>query len=351
MSNLPSGEIPRGAIRFNTDSNKPELWDGSQWAEFQLSYVGLGTGGDTGPGARGIFAGGQAPDSTKTAAIVYVNISSTGSAQTFGDLTIGRDHLGGTSSSTRGIFASGWEQTPTASADNRIDYVTFSSTGNALDFGDLNQATGREGHGTYPSNSTRGILNPGGYVSGGSANNTMYYITMASTGTALDFGDTSIVRLSSGGMSSPTRGLLCGGYGGPASDKFTRVDQFTIATTGNAQDFGDLFTGAYYHGTNWNATRGIVAGGYDSGSNKISDMQVIYISTSGNSVNWGDLNYTNTVAGCSGSPIRGIVSGGHPNETNISMFSLITEGNAVDFGDLTAGTRNHTGCSNAHGGL
>ena len=343
--------IPQGAIRFNTDSQKLEFYAQGEWWVMSTDTPNLGVGADTTAGARGIFAGGQAPDSTKTAAIVYVNISSTGNAQTFGDLTIGRDHLGGTSSSTRGIFASGWEQTPTAPADNRIDYVTFSSTGNALDFGDLNQATGREGHGTYPSNSTRGILNPGGVVSGGSVNNTMYYITMASTGTALDFGDTSIVRLSAGGMSSPTRGLLCGGYGGSESDRFTRVDQFTIATTGNAQDFGDLFTGAYYHGTNWNATRGIVAGGYDSGSNKISDMQVIYISTSGNSVNWGDLNYTNTVAGCSGSPIRGIVSGGHPNETNISMFSLITEGNAVDFGDLTAGTRNHTGCSNAHGGL
>jgi len=351
MSNLPPSEIPRGAIRFNTDSNKPELWDGSQWAEFQLSTPNLATAGDREPGARGLFAGGQAPDSTKTDAIVYINISSTGDAIDFGDLTIGRDHLGGTSSRTRGIFASGWEQTPSASADNRIDFVTISSTGDAIDFGDLSQSTGREGHGTFPSNSTRGILNPGGYVSGGSANNVMYYITMASTGNALDFGDTSIVRASAGGMSSPTRGLLCGGYAGPESDRFTRVDQFTIATTGNAQNFGDLFTGAYYHGTSWNATRGVVVGGYDSGGSKINDMQVIYIATSGNSVKWGDLNYTNNVAGCSGSPTRGVVSGGHPNSSNISYFSLITEGNAVDFGDLTAPTRNNTGCSNAHGGL
>ena len=53
-----SGEIPRGAIRFNTDSNKPELWDGSQWAEFQLSTPNLGRSVDTQPGARGIFMGG-----------------------------------------------------------------------------------------------------------------------------------------------------------------------------------------------------------------------------------------------------------------------------------------------------
>ena len=56
MSNLPpSGEIPRGAIRFNTDSNKPELWDGSQGAEFQLSTPNLAESGDKQPGARGLF--------------------------------------------------------------------------------------------------------------------------------------------------------------------------------------------------------------------------------------------------------------------------------------------------------
>ena len=54
-------EIPRGAIRFNTDSNKPELWDGSQWAEFQLSTPNLGRSVDTQPGARGVFAGGYQP--------------------------------------------------------------------------------------------------------------------------------------------------------------------------------------------------------------------------------------------------------------------------------------------------
>ena len=55
MSNLPpSGEIPEETIRFNTDSNKPELWDGSQWAEFQLSTPNLGRSVDTQPGARGV---------------------------------------------------------------------------------------------------------------------------------------------------------------------------------------------------------------------------------------------------------------------------------------------------------
>ena len=76
MSNLPpSGEIPRGAIRFNTDSNKPELWDGSQWAEFQLSTPNMGTSADRQPGPRGVLAGGYIAPSN-TAKTSYINISS-----------------------------------------------------------------------------------------------------------------------------------------------------------------------------------------------------------------------------------------------------------------------------------
>ena len=88
MSNLPpSGEIPRGAIRFNTDSNKPELWDGSQWAEFQLSTPNLGRSVDTQPGARGIYAGAMEGSPLVLKLIDYINISSTGNAQDFGDLS------------------------------------------------------------------------------------------------------------------------------------------------------------------------------------------------------------------------------------------------------------------------
>ena len=89
MSNLPpSGEIPRGAIRFNTDSNKPELWDGSQWAEFQLSTPNLGQGSDTQPGARGVWAGGLNPSGAGYQNVIdYGNIASPGNAIDFGDLS------------------------------------------------------------------------------------------------------------------------------------------------------------------------------------------------------------------------------------------------------------------------
>ena len=65
MSNLPHQVKSQETIRFNTDSNKPELWDGSQWAEFQLSTPNLGRSVDTQPSARGIFGGGSNPDSSQ----------------------------------------------------------------------------------------------------------------------------------------------------------------------------------------------------------------------------------------------------------------------------------------------
>ena len=79
------GSTP-GALRYNTDSNKVELWDGSQWAEVQSSSPNLNGG------ARGVFGGGLNPSLSPSTqnVIQYINISSTGNAQDFGDLTINR---------------------------------------------------------------------------------------------------------------------------------------------------------------------------------------------------------------------------------------------------------------------
>jgi hypothetical protein len=55
-----------GALRYNTDSNKVELWDGNQWVEVQSSRP------DLNGGARGVFNGNAA-----TNVIDYINITST----------------------------------------------------------------------------------------------------------------------------------------------------------------------------------------------------------------------------------------------------------------------------------
>ena len=98
-------EIPAGAMRFNSDSQKLEYWNGSAWFQVHTATPDLARGIDSTPGARGIFIGGlnnsPSPNLLRTE-IDYINIASTGDAVDFGDITAGR--LGGACSSrTRAI--------------------------------------------------------------------------------------------------------------------------------------------------------------------------------------------------------------------------------------------------------
>ena len=79
---LPPSEIPLGAIRFNSDSQKLEYWNGSAWFQIHTFTPNLGTSSDTGAGARGLIFGGDS-----VLKIDYFNISSFGNAQEFGDIS------------------------------------------------------------------------------------------------------------------------------------------------------------------------------------------------------------------------------------------------------------------------
>ena len=50
-----SAEIPSGAIRFNSDSQKLEYWNGSAWFQVHTATPDLASAGDPTPGPRGIF--------------------------------------------------------------------------------------------------------------------------------------------------------------------------------------------------------------------------------------------------------------------------------------------------------
>ena len=62
-----------------------------------------------------------------------------------GDLTVRRQEMGGVSSPTRGVFAGG-RTAPSSTELNTLDYVTIPTTGDAIDFGDL--ATARRASGS-----------------------------------------------------------------------------------------------------------------------------------------------------------------------------------------------------------
>ena len=82
-----------------------------------------------------------------------------------------------------------------------------------------------------------------GLIGGGSSptiRDTIDFVTIASAGDAIDFGNLVAARKSLAGTSDNTRGIFAGGYIAPAT---TNVMNFvTIATTGDAADFGDLST-------------------------------------------------------------------------------------------------------------
>ena len=121
-----------GSIRFNTDSAKMEIYNGDKWWEIDSTSPEAQTGG-----TRGLMAGGANPGYSDV--IDYINISTTGDAIDFGNLLNAQYMLSGCASRTRGLFH-GFQGSPNT-RDNVIEYVTISSTGNAADFGDLNTAT------------------------------------------------------------------------------------------------------------------------------------------------------------------------------------------------------------------
>jgi hypothetical protein len=329
-------------MRFNSDSQKLEYYDGVQW--LQVSTFSPNLNG----GARGVFALGNAPGSVNT--IEYITISSTGNSVDFGDtITNSFSNAGANamSSSTRGIFSNG-NTGPTSS--NVKEYVTISSTGNSIDFGDSTVKT--EGYSAC-SSSTRGI-GAGGFdrAAAFAYTNVIDYVTISATGNAVDFGDLIAANGFCSSFSSSVRGIWAGGYN--SSPTVNVIQYVTISTIGNATDFGDLTLSRGAGAGCSNSTRGIAAGGGPSGS-ITNAIDFITISTMGNAQDFGDLTTVSRsiTAGVS-SPTRGVFVGGgnSPAIRNIMDYITIsTQGNAVDFGDTSSACSGGQGFSNAHGGL
>ena len=339
-------EIPAGAMRFNSDSQKLEYWNGSAWFQVHTATPDLATAGDRQPGARGVMMGGALDSSpNRTAAIDYINITSTGDAQDFGDLDAGAKNApAGASSSTRAICAGG---SHVPARQSHISVITFSSTGNSADHGDLSAARAELG---AVSNATRAVF-AGGSTPGGDSSE-IDYITISSGGTAQDWGTNlpdARERLW-GGISSPTRGV----FGGGQSPAVSTIEFVTIPTTGSHNDFGEMTgTDVSTATCGSNATRGIIP---SRGTGE--HIEYITIATTGNSTVFGDMSQTRQFGGGVASSTRVVMMGGYIGpfsgssaQTTIDYVNIQTEGDAVDFGDLTTDKYMGANSSNGHGGL
>ena len=326
-----------GAIRFNTDSSQMEIWDGNQWTGIVSTSPELQTGG-----ARGLIFGGEGSNPRNT--IQFFNVDSTGNAIDFGDMNDERTEGMACASRVRAFAVGGFLGGQPTNYTNTLDMVTTASTGDATNFGD---AAYKKGQGATCASATRGVTGAG--VNAGVVLNTIDFFTMSSQADGLDFGDISITSRGLAACSSPTRGIFFLGDNA-GSTKVNTIEFVTISTTGNSSDFGDSTTTARYSSGCSNAVRGIKAGGNDGSATDVIDF--IEIATLGNALDFGNLAAATSDFGGTGfsSPTRGVVAGGGGIAT-IQYVQIMTTGNSIDFGDLTAGNQYGAGASNGHGGL
>jgi len=298
---------------------------------------------------RGVVAGGRDASNPHVDTMDLIEIVTAGNATDFGNLTIsGRDYPSGCGSPTRGVFFAGAEP----GFRNVIDYVVMSSSGGANDFGDMLIAPLTN---FALSNATRGI-SAGGLTAPApsyTTNDSIEFITMASTGNSSSFGSLSEVNSYAATCASSTRGIF--NQGSTPTYKKT-IEYITIATGGNATRFGESSkAGAGAPMGASSTTRGVFAGGqFDNPYPQTDIIDYITIATEGNAIDFGDLTSATSHGSGLGNSIRGLFAGGSsPNKTNVIEFvTIASTGNASNFGDLTvARDRLGQGASDAHGGI
>jgi len=174
--------------------------------------------------------GGGAP---QTNDIQYVTVASTGNSTEFGDLTQGRSGIDSISGGTRGVWAQG--QSPHFDV---IDYVVIATTGNATDFGDT---TGGRTFGCGTNSDPGSGQNRGVFMAGYSGvNDKVDYITISTTGNATDWGELANGHgYRCGGGSNGTTGFCAGGNPGGSA-----MSYLTIDTAGSSSNAGTLNTSA-----------------------------------------------------------------------------------------------------------
>ena len=321
-----------GALFYNFDFKTIEFFDGNSWRQVD-NVIRRG---------RGLYCGGW-DGTNRLKSIEFIEVSTLGDAQNFGDLTVAREGCGrGTiSSAIRGLSMAGWD----GSGTNEIDYLTIASGGNSIDFGNSSNA---RGWGAGMSSSTRGLL-AGGYNP--STVNVIDYVEIMTLGDALDFGDLATQKESTVGMSSPTRGFIGPGM----SPSFvSEIDFITIASKGNSTIFGDMDSTRGLAAAA-NATRGLFAGGKGPNQQNLSQIFQITLASTGNATEFGNLSQGRRKPEGVSNSTRACFGGGNSEPSGrinlIDFVQIMSTGNASDFGDLSLPREVGNSNSDSHGGL
>ena len=276
---------PGGGATPTTDLGTFNMISGganSNWGNLSLGTYSQNTAvsSDT----RIIFGGGTpyASPWPVTDAMDYKAMASDGDTQDFGNLTDARRALTAFSSSTRGIIVGGVEPAQV----NIIEYVEISTVGNALDFGDCISAGRHQESGC--SSPTRGL-----FIHGNNSNiNYIETSQIASKGNSTKFGN----RMFNGGYSTGNcngiRAVFGGGYqqapiSGARRGEITTV---IIASEGNETHFGDLSVARYGSQGLSSKIRAVWLGGAAGGPVIGSEVDSVLYESGGTAVNFGELD-------------------------------------------------------------
>ena len=134
-------DVKPGMVYYNRDFKTIEFWDGNFWKQVD----------NTTRRGRVVLGGGYglSPSNTNSGTTDFLNISTLGNSQSFGNLVLSAKYAqSGCSDGIRGLFQGGQSVTD-------IEYITIASEGDSIDFGNL---TSNGNHCGSLASSTRGIL-------------------------------------------------------------------------------------------------------------------------------------------------------------------------------------------------
>ena len=213
---------------------------------------------------------------------------------------------------------------------NTLNYITIATTGNGIDFGDLSYGNSYRGG---LASSTRGV-----FVNG-QGDATIDYVTISSQGGGNIFGEATSNHVGGATFNSPTRGFRAGGSD-PAQT--SNIMGMVIASTGSFYDAGDLtLIGTYQNGAS-SSTRAIIFGGTNPGGTVLyNNIDVFTMATGGNAIKFGELITARKYVDTACNSTRALAAGGEGSPAvvnSIEYVTIATEGNGTDFGDLINAT-------------
>ena len=155
------------------------------------------------------------------------------------------------------------------------------------------------------------------------------------------------------------RGRMLIGGGGSYPSESATIYSINIQSQGNTVVFGDLTQAREGTAAVSSVTRAVFGGGYAGGPSpagaQTAEMSFLQIQSQGNALDFGDLTGSRSQLSGGSNSTRGLFFGGFtPSQVNnIDFITIATTGNGTDFGDKTVASSemSESGTSNAHGGL